>query len=71
MPAALPPLIPHFSALAPDYDVLLCDVWGVVHNGIEAFPHSCDALMRMRARGGTVVLIIYSPRPSDQVGRQL
>ena len=33
MTAALPPLIPHFSALAPDYDVLLCDVWGVVHNG--------------------------------------
>ena len=71
MPAALPPLIPHFSALAPDYDVLLCDVWGVVHNGIEAFPHSCDALMRMRARGATVVLITNSPRPSDQVGRQL
>ena len=71
MSAALPPLIPHFSALAPDYDVLLCDVWGVVHNGVEAFPHSCDALMRMRARGGTVVLITNSPRPSDQVGRQL
>ena len=71
MSAALPPLIPHFSTLAPDYDVLLCDVWGVVHNGVEAFPHSCDALMRMRARGGTVVLITNSPRPSDQVGRQL
>jgi HAD superfamily hydrolase (TIGR01459 family) len=69
--SALPPLIPHFSALAPDYDVLLCDVWGVVHNGVEAFPHSCDALMRMRARGGAVVLITNSPRPSDQVGRQL
>ena len=71
MTAALPPLIPHFSALAPDYDLLLCDVWGVVHNGLEAFPHSCDALMRMRAGGGAVVLITNSPRPSDQVGRQL
>jgi HAD superfamily hydrolase (TIGR01459 family) len=71
MTAALPPLIQHFSALAPDYDVLLCDVWGVVHNGLEAFPPSCDALMRVRAMGGTVVLITNSPRPSDQVGRQL
>ncbi len=71
MSADLPPLIPHFSALASDYDVLLCDVWGVVHNGVEAFPHSCDALMRMRARGATVVLVTNSPRPSDQVGRQL
>jgi HAD superfamily hydrolase (TIGR01459 family) len=71
MTAALPPLIPHFSALAPDYDLLLCDVWGVVHDGLEASPPSCDALMRMRAMGGTVVLITNSPRPSDQVGRQL
>lgn len=71
MTAALPPLIHHFSALAPDYDVLLCDVWGVVHNGLEAYAPSCDALMRMRAMGGTVVLITNSPRPSDQVGRQL
>ena len=56
MSPALPPLIPHFSTLAPDYDVLLCDVWGVVHNGVTAFPHACDALMRARARGATVVL---------------
>ena len=71
MTAALPPLIPHFSEIAPDYDVLLCDVWGVVHNGVVAFPPACDALMRMRARGGTVVFITNSPRPSEQVGRQL
>jgi HAD superfamily hydrolase (TIGR01459 family) len=71
MTAALPPLLQHFSALAPDYDVLLCDVWGVVHDGLQAYAQSCDALMRMRAMGGTVVLITNSPRPSDQVGRQL
>ena len=67
----LPPLIPHFSTLAPDYDVLLCDVWGVVHNGIAAFPHACDALMRARARGATVVLITNAPRQSEVVARQL
>jgi len=71
MTAALPPLLQYFSALAPDYDVLLCDVWGVVHDGLQAYAQSCDALMRMRAMGGTVVLITNSPRPSDQVGRQL
>ena len=37
MNAASPPLISNFAALAPDYDVLLCDVWGVVHNGVAAF----------------------------------
>ena len=66
-----PPIIPHFSTLAPDYDVLLSDVWGVVHNGIAAFPHACDALMRARAGGATVVLITNAPRPSDVVARQL
>ncbi len=71
MTAALPPLIPHFSTLACDYDVLLCDVWGVVHNGVAAFPAACDALMRARARGATVVFITNAPRPSEVVTRQL
>ena len=67
----MPPLIPHFSTLVPDYDALLCDVWGVVHNGIAAFPHACDALMRARARGAIVILITNAPRQSEVVARQL
>ncbi len=64
-------LIPHFSALAPDYDVLLCDVWGVVHNGEVSFPAACDALMRARDQGKTVVFITNAPRPGEAVMRQL
>ena len=71
MPNAQSPLISHFSALAPGYDVLLCDVWGVVHNGVTAFPHACDALMHARARGAAVILITNAPRPSEVVARQL
>lgn len=67
----IPSVIPHFAPLAPSYDLLLCDVWGVVHNGLAAFAEPCDALMRMRARGGVVVFITNSPRPSEQVSRQL
>ena len=55
MTAVLPPLIPHFSEIASDYDVLLCDVWGVVHNGVTAFAPACDALMRARAHGAAVI----------------
>ena len=69
--SAMPPVIPHFSALAPDYDVLLSDVWGVVHNGVHAFAEPCDALMRARARGAAVILITNAPRPSEVVARQL
>ena len=57
----------HFSTLAADYDVALCDVWGVVHNGVAATVESCDALMRYRAQGGTVVLITNAPRPGEVV----
>ncbi len=64
-------MLPHFSALAPGYDVLLSDVWGVVHNGINAFPHACDALMRARTQGARVILITNAPRPSNVVARQL
>src|SRR3972149_712258 len=71
MTPALPPLIPHFSTLAPDYDVLLSDVWGVVHNGVAAFPHACDTLMRARARAATVIFITNAPRQSEVVARQL
>jgi HAD superfamily hydrolase (TIGR01459 family) len=67
----VPNLIPHFSALAPDYDVFLCDVWGVVHNGVVSFPAACDALMRARAQGKTVVFITNAPRPGDSVIRQI
>ena len=63
----IPPLIEHFGPLVRDYDVLLCDVWGVVHNGIVAFTEACDALARFRGAGGTVILITNAPRASAAV----
>jgi HAD superfamily hydrolase (TIGR01459 family) len=67
MRAAPPRFTEHFSSLAADYDVALCDVWGVVHNSIVAFPDACEALVRFRRQGGCVVLITNAPRPGDVV----
>jgi HAD superfamily hydrolase (TIGR01459 family) len=67
MSISSPPFTPHFSTLAPAYDVVLCDVWGVVHNGVVAFTDACGALTRFRRQGGTVVLITNAPRPSEVV----
>jgi HAD superfamily hydrolase (TIGR01459 family) len=64
-------LLDQFSTIAPRYDVVLCDIWGVVHDGITAHAHACDALMRYRADGGVVVLITNAPRPAPWVIRQL
>src|ERR1700710_2066026 len=52
-------------------DVVLSDIWGVVHNGLEAFPEACAALHSYREQGGTVILITNAPRPADSVQRQL
>lgn len=58
------PLLDRFGPLSPRYPVLLCDVWGVVHDGVRAFPQACAALARHRAEGGVVILITNAPRPS-------
>jgi HAD superfamily hydrolase (TIGR01459 family) len=68
---AVPSFIDGFAPLAPHYDLVLCDVWGVVHNGITAFADACDALARFRAGGGTVLLITNAPRPASVVVRLL
>src|ERR1700723_2099817 len=59
------------SDLVAGVDVLLSDIWGVVHNGLVAFPEACEALHTFRSRGGTVILITNAPRPADAVQRQL
>jgi HAD superfamily hydrolase (TIGR01459 family) len=57
--------------LAGDYDSLLCDIWGVVHNGVSAFPQAVEALRRFRAEVGPVVLLTNAPRPSHAIRAQL
>ena len=52
-------------------EVVLSDIWGVVHNGLESFPEACAALHNYRRQGGVVVLITNAPRPADSVQRQL
>lgn len=58
------------SEISGLYDVLFCDVWGVIHNGREAFPEACDALSRF-AEQGCVVLVSNAPRPASDVVGQL
>jgi HAD superfamily hydrolase (TIGR01459 family) len=67
----LPEIIERFAPLARDYDALLCDVWGVVHNGVAAFAEACEALRRFRGERGPVILITNAPRPGAAVARIL
>ncbi|SEP64766.1 HAD-superfamily class IIA hydrolase, TIGR01459 [Faunimonas pinastri] len=57
--------------IAGSYDTLLCDVWGVLHNGAAAFVPAVDALMRFRGTNGPVILITNAPRPGHWIKAQI
>jgi HAD superfamily hydrolase (TIGR01459 family) len=59
------------ARIAPLYDVLLCDIWGVIHDGLAWFPGPCAALTVWRRECGPVILISNSPRPAVEVAAQL
>ena len=61
------PNIAGLSDLAGRYDAVLSDVWGVVHNGVAAFPSAVEALAEFRRAGGKAVFITNAPRPSGPI----
>jgi HAD superfamily hydrolase (TIGR01459 family) len=57
------------SSVAPQYDAVLCDVWGVIHNGRSAFVTACEALQTFRSEQGPVILVTNAPVPRERVTR--
>lgn len=53
------------------YDAILCDIWGVLHNGERAYVPAAEALRELRRRGKAVTLITNAPRPKGEVAAQL
>ena len=60
-----------WDTLDPKYRLILCDVWGVVHNGVELYPAAADRLRRWRDEGRCVILLTNAPRTEEAVERQL
>ncbi len=69
------PTLSGLSGIAEGRDLILCDVWGVLHDGQTAHVAAGEALIRFRALPGPrrrrVVLVSNAPRPGDGVGRIL
>jgi len=59
------------DALDPKYRLILCDVWGVVHDGVTLYPGAAGRLRQWRNQGRCVILITNAPRTADAVSRQL
>ena len=60
-------IIHALADIADHYDAVLCDVWGVIHNGRAAYQAGCNALAAFRELGKPVVLISNAPRPSTVI----
>jgi HAD superfamily hydrolase (TIGR01459 family) len=65
------PILTSTQALLARYDVIISDVWGVVHDGVWALDPACAALSSFRAKGGGVVLLSNAPGTSAQIARLL
>jgi HAD superfamily hydrolase (TIGR01459 family) len=63
----VPAIIANAGPLLGCYDVIFCDVWGVIHDGHTAYATAGEALARFREGGGTVVLVSNAPFPGDRV----
>ena len=59
------------DALDRRYRVILCDIWGVVHDGVRLYSGAASRLRQWRDEGRCVILITNAPRTADAVARQL
>ena len=64
---ATPRLLTSLDDIAADYDAILCDVWGVVHDGTQIFKPATAALARFKAARGPVILVSNAPVPGHRV----
>lgn len=60
-------IVPDLAAVADDYDGFVLDLWGVVHDGHEPYPHTLDCLARLKAAGKRVVMLSNAPRRAEGV----
>ncbi|WP_309601649.1 TIGR01459 family HAD-type hydrolase [Sphingomonas sp.] len=59
------------EALPPQYRVILCDIWGVVHDGVDLYSGAADRLLGWAGEGRRIILITNAPRTAEAVEQQL
>ena len=63
-------IVSSLAEISDRYDAVFCDVWGCLHDGVQALPEAVAALRAFRAKGGKVVLLTNAPRPRADVAAQ-
>ena len=59
------------DSLDPRYRLILCDIWGVVHDGVDLYPGAAERLLQWRGEGRDIVLVTNAPRTAEAVEQQL
>ncbi len=71
--APVPPMqqLTSLRELDERYDAILCDIWGVLHDGETLFAGVAELLVGLRGAGKVVVLVSNVPRPGWTLPRHL
>ncbi|BAE52695.1 TIGR01459 family HAD-type hydrolase [Paramagnetospirillum magneticum] len=65
------PLISGLSAVAGRYDGFVLDLWGVIHDGVVAYPGVAETLTALRAAGKRTIMLSNAPRRATALIEQL
>ncbi len=63
------PILRGLSELSAAYDGFILDIWGVVHQGGDAYPEAIDCVRRLRDAGKRVVFLSNAPRRAKTVAQ--
>lgn len=70
-PPSVPRLLTGLSTLAQEHDGFILDLWGVIHDGVKAFPDAVECLRRLRAMDKRIVLLSNAPRRVEPIARSM
>lgn len=65
------PILPGFAAIADRYDGFILDLWGLIHDGHNAYPGAADTLKRLQEAGKRVVMLSNSPRRAESLKQMM
>lgn len=68
---ALPKTIDGLGEIAGFYEGYILDLWGVVHDGVNAFPHTVPTLREMKRSKRHVWMLSNAPRRAYTVAQKL
>lgn len=65
-----PAVLAGMAALADRFDGYILDLWGVLHDGVTAFPAALDCLRRLHQAGKRILILSNAPRRSSEVAQR-